>query len=469
MYNCAKETFQAVFSILNGTEEFLEREIAEKMSPLQNLTNSAELVVSGVSNFTDNLHKINMDGDSIFNNSELIKQKLNHIKGEVEELKERCTSDECKKINPDQFSIENLNFQNDFIKNALDSFSKLNSTEFESSLQNITEIIERLPKGVSVQTKSLQNEIKSGLSKISNELNDAVTKLMSDVFPETEKALHNASTSMKQYMQSGKKYDSYGQYTTLGICIIMTVIVSFLIIGLFFGICGYQNNRPPTKRTTMSNVGGHFLLISVTWMFIFSGIFMLFTIILFLLGSITDTYVCQPLYDKNLSMVNKILENIMNNTKTKIKIPYIGEIAPGDVISKCNSNETIFTILDLENRLNLSEKLDFEKKLNAEKLIQELKDNITFPEMKLINDETETFLTNTMEVLKLESITKGIKSYNESKTIDIDEQLEILKNLSETESELKSEIDAILNNITDIISNLIQFNKEKVNLLRNFL
>ncbi|XP_023233233.1 prominin-1-like [Centruroides sculpturatus] len=107
-------------------------------------------------------------------------------------------------------------------------------------------------------------------------------------------------------MQSGKKYDSYGKYTTLGICIIMTVIVSFLVIGLFFGICGYQNSRPPTKRTTMSNVGGHFLLISVTWMFIFSGIFMLFTIILFLFGSITDTYVCQPLYDKKLIMVNKV-------------------------------------------------------------------------------------------------------------------------------------------------------------------
>lgn len=458
--SCIQVTLKNVFFELNNIEDFLKKNIKSEMTQLYNLIDLTNKAILGALNLSTSLNHIYDDSFIILNTKDNVNNSLMHIKENLTELNNKCSK--CKEeINPDQFEIKNLEFENDFINDTVNMFNELKKEDYKSSLENITKSIEELPQYINEKTESIQKEIKSGLNELSTKIqNSSILKEIENIFPEAIKRVNKSHIIAKKYIITGNKYYKYGSYTSLGICIIMAIIISCLVIGLFFGICGYQSNRQPTKRTAMSNIGGHFLLISVTWMFIFSGFFMLLTTLLFVIGGSVEAYFCQPLSDDKFIMINKIMQTILNKSNFSSEMSFIADVMPSDILRKCNSNETIFKILNLEKRLNLSEMLDFEKNLNLDEQLKKLQ-KINFPKMKILNTKITDFLNKLKTELKLENIERNLEKFDQNVVFDIDTQKKNLKMLENSQSDYKNNIKDILFNIEVMEEKLNNFTKIK--------
>ena len=206
----------------------------------------------------------------------------------------------------------------------------------------------------------LQAEIKSKFDDFADEVKeinlDDITGEITDLQPDIE------------------TYASMGSNVLYGISAILLISVLLYLIGIPMGAFG----SPQSAKH-----GGNCVLAAVAFTFIFGGLFMLVTMVMFVLGSAMQAGACRHLttYDESMQTLEKLLRNEYGSTP-----PY--NLTGRELLESCEQDQAIYTAFKLDqNGYNVSELLDLDN-TDLPKYIDQLK-NITIDigTIEVINDD----------------------------------------------------------------------------------
>eukprot|EP00050_Salpingoeca_kvevrii_P008800 m.305189 g.305189 ORF g.305189 m.305189 type:complete len:1512 (-) comp17600_c0_seq1:212-4747(-) len=151
----------------------------------------------------------------------------------------------------------------------------------------------------------------------------------------------------------------------LAIGVLYVLLAVFILVALYNGMAGYRDVEL-TKRTTQSDFGGRLLKYIAIMTVILCVIINLLCGFLWLFstmsGKTCDIFVEEALWNKvvdNPAIYDgeyPLAKAILNNGSLSLKV--------SDVLHGCRANEGLWSVLQLDQRINLTKELDLEERFN---------------------------------------------------------------------------------------------------------
>ncbi|KAK7479166.1 hypothetical protein BaRGS_00029607, partial [Batillaria attramentaria] len=247
-----------------------------------------------------------------------------------------CPVTNC--IDPEITTLENLPF--DDMETKLRNFRDKVTTDVFDSLKT------ELDGNIEAEVKKATDNIEVG-TEMDKIYNDQIKPMLDQV----DKLKTNMASDMDSYKDMvdsftslAEPYDKYRWYAGVGLASFLMLIAVLMLFGIVLGILCGSANAKPTERGAASNCGGIMLMAAVGLIFIFGAFLMLLTTLMYMLGSLTERYVCQTFDD--LSKV----EEYTSSLNMGMDLKNISFDLNGDTISTGISKD-----LNLLENLNMSQ------------------------------------------------------------------------------------------------------------------
>lgn len=129
-------------------------------------------------------------------------------------------------------------------------------------------------------------------------------------------------------------------------------------------------------------------------MFLFGAVFAIVSLAYFLLGGVTEILVCDTFRNPNRTQVMEIFDNVIKldqlNANTNIST----------ILKRCHNNNSIYTVLDLEKKFDLSKIENFWSDYNIDETLNKMMEQIEsmgFNNIQLLNENSKKQLDNLIE------------------------------------------------------------------------
>merc|ERR1712076_148224 len=116
---------------------------------------------------------------------------------------------------------------------------------------------------------------------------------------------HKSIPSMEPFLD---EYGIYVYYIGLGMSLLVLLVLSCHIFGLFYGFCGKRPGNVYGDDCCNRGTGANWLLAAVYLTFLFSIVLLSVTTIQFLIGSTADKVACNSLMNPNDSEIFQLLD-----------------------------------------------------------------------------------------------------------------------------------------------------------------
>ncbi|KAK0135623.1 Prominin-2 [Merluccius polli] len=253
-------------------------------------------------------------------------------------------------------------------------------------------------------TQSTKLQLKSIETHISQAAN---------IVPLTELTELSASLDkVQQDINKNSKFIQTANHTKWGVCVAICCLVLLVVVcnilGLLLGPAGLRPKEDPSKRSCTTNCGGTFLMIGAGFSFIFSWLFMLLVLLLFLLGGNLFTLVCKP-WDNG-----ELLQFIQ---ESGLLPPLPNNVTLSEIHRDCRKNMPLWSTLHLSESANLDELLNVSK--YTEDILQNFDSSgITLSTITLLSPEVQNQLRDFPAKLKELNFTAASEQGNLSSHID---------------------------------------------------
>ncbi|XP_063234442.1 prominin-1-A isoform X3 [Bacillus rossius redtenbacheri] len=240
------------------------------------------------------------------------------------------------------------------IQNAIAHFENL-SHDIQTNISNKTPEVEKASLDAGEKIKEIANEISQALKDVKTQLRGA----------------DNTITQGQKYID---KYARYRYYLCLGISCILLLILFCLTMGLFYGFCGKRPDEYGSDCCTRAT-GGKFLMAGVAFMFLFSVLLMVLTLVLFLVGVAGHKVVCESLQSPRDSQVFGLIDGRVN-IGGMFRFPNSSggiDTTLSNVIVTCQKNASLYEVLQLSRVIDVSKISHFPTTYNMTNSIADIK------------------------------------------------------------------------------------------------
>ncbi|CAL8331259.1 unnamed protein product [Lota lota] len=263
-----------------------------------------------------------------------------------------------------RFTLAQLGVGADFstlpdVSRQLMNVDTLLKTDLSDIIQKGYSSFNDMPRLVKEQTKNIVAGVKVMLDKIGGEIVD-----FARMFP-VEASLANFTIFLNKGQQQIESYyaqvDQIDFYRWIGcvaaLCMVV-LIVSFNLLGLLCGSCGYDKQATPTNRGCLSNTGGNLLMAGVGFSFLFAWALMGVVSTLFIVGGNVEKLICEPLANRQLFQIIDT-PYIMHPGKKNFlpnmlfQNPNI-DLTVGSMYRECYENNGLYHALQLETMFNIN-------------------------------------------------------------------------------------------------------------------
>ncbi|XP_041368326.1 prominin-1-A-like [Gigantopelta aegis] len=354
--------------------------------------------------------------------------------------------------NVDPNSLPDISSQ----KTTLDGLASKNMSAFVASAKKdfdtIPEKVENETATTIADLKKMFNDFSNQTDQLSGMVNDFKTNALGSV------NIDDMQSQIKSTFTVVNGYDQYRWYAGVGLSCLILLIVLLNLLGLGFGICGGSASMIPTERGCLSNSGGNMLMAAVGFIFIFSPLLMLLTTLTFTVGAPLEKFLCQPIKDPDLGIVNKLLNDFVGNSNGS----YLGnmlfqdpsvDLTLGGIIKDCGDGKGAWTAFKLDNfkTFNLTQLTDYRSTIDVTGQLDAIDSTVDFSSLSLLTPDLSTQLD------KIKTATNGIDfsafetelSKNTTST-DLDAFITVLKNYTDSLSPgaEKTSLTATINDLT---------------------
>ncbi|XP_051941199.1 prominin 1 b isoform X12 [Hippocampus zosterae] len=242
---------------------------------------------------------------------------------------------------------------------ALENVNTVLKTDLSNIIQKGYTSFNDTPRLVKEQTKNIIGGVKGMLDKIGSEING-----FAKMFP-VEASLANFTIFLNQGQKNIESYyaqidqiDFYRWIGCVAVLCMVVLILSFNILGLLCGTCGYDKQATPTSRGCLSNTGGNLLMAGVGFSFIFAWVLMAIVTTLFVVGGNVEKILCEPLASRQLFqiidtpfLVHPAKKNFLPGML--FQNPNI-DLTLGSMYRECYDNNGLYHALQLETMFNIN-------------------------------------------------------------------------------------------------------------------
>uniref|UniRef100_H3C2H3 Prominin 2 n=1 Tax=Tetraodon nigroviridis TaxID=99883 RepID=H3C2H3_TETNG len=183
-------------------------------------------------------------------------------------------------------------------------------------------------------------------------------------------------------------------------CVVLLVVLCNLL-GLVLGPLGLHPNVDPIDRSCTADCGGTFFMMSAGFSFLFSWLFMLIVLVLFLVGGNVYTLICQPWKSGELLQIIDspgLIPGLQIGPALGLK----DNLTVSEIYKGCEKNNPLWTTIRLYEVVNLNELLNVTK--YSEQIQKNFEDtNITLSTITLLGPE---------EIRRLQSFSNTTKDVN---------------------------------------------------------
>ncbi|XP_076846838.1 prominin 1 b isoform X3 [Brachyhypopomus gauderio] len=215
------------------------------------------------------------------------------------------------------------------------------------------------PRLVSEQTEGVKSRVKALLDKSGADIVSFVKMVPVEMAMENfTKFLAERQKNIEAYYPQIDQFDFYRWLGCVALCCVPVLILTFNLLGLLCGTCGYDKNATPTTRGCLSNTGGNLLMAGVGISFFFSWLLMGVVVTTFFTGGNLEKLVCEPLSSAQLFKVIDTPYLVYPDKKNFLpgllfQDPEI-DLTMDSLYRDCYKNNGIYAALHLENKFSFS-------------------------------------------------------------------------------------------------------------------
>ncbi|XP_058526271.1 prominin-1 [Ochotona princeps] len=395
-YNTTKDR---VFSNLDNINMKLGGEISERLEPVViPVFDEIKAMVTAIRETKKTLEDMKVSLSNLKNGSSALNQSLSDVKASIEQSLNdpQClitpTAEICNSI---RLSLRQLNSNSDLgqlppVDQELNNINNVVSTDLNALIEEGNKSFNDIPERVQSQTTNVIAELKKVLNSIGSRIDSVTQQLpIQETLNSFTKYMNKSEDHLHKILPKVEEVDSYWWLACLIICCLLILIVIFFVLGLLFGVCGFNQLATPTTRGCVSNTGGIFLMVGTGLSFLFSWIVMLLVVVAFVVGANMEKLVCEPYANRKLF---RVLDTpYLLNEEWKYYLsglifnkPDI-ELTLEHVYSDCQNGKGTYTALQLHNHFNITEQLNIQQ--HTQNMVKEFENmNISLDGIVLLDE-----------------------------------------------------------------------------------
>ncbi|XP_030234816.1 prominin-2 isoform X2 [Gadus morhua] len=382
--------------------------------PLKPALDSVGLLERDASETDDLLNKLNGSVNQLQRSIAIAQANVTAVKTKLNDTIYDPDCKNCSRLEPElqkltvdtTLEIPNLSG----IQTAVDEVIK-------ARLQSVADdYLDNIPQRVTNDTRAVIMTIKEQLRRMEATVSQGLDGIPLSALEDLKASLDGARLEVNQLSGDIQK----GNHITWAVGVVISVLVLLVVLcnalGLLLGPAGLRPGADPRERSCTAASGGSFLLMGAGFSFLYSWLFMLLVLLLFLLGGNLYTLVCKPWNNGELLQfidASGLVPSLPNNATFS------------GIYSDCTKNMPIWSTLSLSQNINLEAELNMSK-YTAEIVEQFENSQITLSNITLLSPEVRKQLGDFPDKLK---------------QIDFDSTREKLTNI--TELNLNTSADSI--------------------------
>ncbi|XP_047208101.1 prominin-2 [Girardinichthys multiradiatus] len=379
-------------------------------------------------NTSDRLDKLNSSLVQLQSSIDRIQANVTAVRDQINQTlsKPGCTG--CQNLTKDvqKLTVDTtISFPSlhDF-QSALDEVIK---ADLQSKISEAEEFFRTIPQRVTNETNDLvQNSIKQ-LNYIKAQISQVSSELHLSALNDMSRNLDQVQSDIDTYLSKVESADDIRWRVGVALCFVVLLVVACNILGLVLGPLGLSPKEDPTRRSCTSDCGGIFLMMGAGFSILFSWLFMIVVLLLFLLGGNMYTLICRPWNNGLLlqfldtpGLIPQLELGPALGLKTNIKI--------SDIYRDCEKNQPLWTTLHLHELVNLGDILNVSK-YTAQIREEFEKTNVTLSSVNLLSPEIKNQLVNISAKATNFNSTAVIQQMNAMSSINLNttaDKIEIL-------------------------------------------
>ncbi|XP_037093826.1 prominin-1-like [Pollicipes pollicipes] len=293
-----------------GADESLDKCGDRVKAKLANI--SRAVAVDDLAAIAEGLRDIRRDLNAIADQTQQLQVRadqltvgLQGVQAELSSLLLLCSSPACQQLER-QYNLSQLAVQNEFRQwLAYDLLPKLpdvtrTAREISSLIENGIErevragkrSFDELSGRIQAEVAAVVPEVRRRIAQAGIRLQDAAANISSALDSVRLRPAHEALDEANQYLQ---QYGSFRYYLFLILSGLVLIVTFCLVMGLFCGLCGRRPGNVYGDDTCNKGAGANFLLSATFFFFLFGWLVLLLVTAMFLVGGLTQFYLCAGL------------------------------------------------------------------------------------------------------------------------------------------------------------------------------
>ncbi|XP_040906134.1 prominin-2 [Toxotes jaculatrix] len=336
------------------------------------------------------LNRLNSSLAQLQSSMDLLQANVTAVKNRINQTLSNSNCHGCENLKPELQSITldasiTVPSLNEF-QSAVDKVIKINLT---SRIEEVEDYFNSIPQAVTNATKDIVAKSKQLLGDIRSQLSRVTDSIPLSALTNVSGALNTAQREISKITPEVERAEHIRWKVCVAVCCVVLLVVVCNLLGLVLGPLGLTPKGDPTKRSTTANCGGTFLMMGAGFSFLFSWLFMIVVVVLFLLGGNLFTLVCRPWSSgellKFIDTSGLIPESQSFGLKTNINL--------SEIYRDCEENQPLWTTLHLDEVINLGDLLNVSK--YTERIQQQFENtDITLSTITLLSPEVKNQLSN---------------------------------------------------------------------------
>lgn len=418
--NKSSQTVDNVGNNLNDIGPLLGREIQKGLGgPLNPALESVKSLALEVDSTSRQLTHLNSSLGQLQSDLAVLQANLTAVRDRIDATLQKPNCLNCGELRPELEKLPvNTTLNTPDLSELQSAVDKAQEANLDSVVKEGEDFFNTIPERVTNDTKDTVQSVKNQLGDIKTQISQVTNDIPLSSLDAISQDITTVQGYVDEYSPHVETAEKYRWIVGVILCCLILLVVMCNLLGLFMGPAGLKTKADPTERSGTADCAGTFFMAGVGFSFLFSWIFMLLVLILFLVGGNTYTLVCEPWRDQELyqfidtpGLIPGLNLSESLGLKTQLTIT--------DIMSDCNDNRPLWITLHLDELVDLNEFLNVSK--YTEEIRQSFENtDISISTVNLLSPEI---------VAQLESLSGHAGSVNFNSAID---QINTISTFGET-------------------------------------
>ncbi|XP_069000824.1 prominin-2 [Embiotoca jacksoni] len=354
---------------------------------------SVKLLDQEAMNTSDQLSKLNSSLAQLQSSMNRVQANITAVRNHINQTLSKQTCIDCNNLSTE---LQKVTLDTTITTPSLNEFQsavdEVVKTNLQSKINEVADYLHSIPQRVTNDTKDvvemsiqLLGDIEKQIAQVSSDLPLSTLTNVSGTLKDIQKEIDRVLPQVE--IAEGIRWG-----VCVSLCCVVLLVVVCNLLGLVLGPLGLKPNANPSTRSCTADCGGTFLMIGAGFSFLFSWLFMIVVLLLFLLGGNVYTLLCQPWNNGQLlkfidtpGLIPGLEIGPTLGLKTNINI--------SDIYRDCDKDKPVWTAL------HLYELVDLGDLLNVSKYTKEIEQNfedtdITLSSVTLLSADVKKQLGN---------------------------------------------------------------------------